>query len=56
MLTPIQNFLKQEAAGGILLFIFATLAIILANTPLSYLYFDFFANTSECPNWCIHHQ
>ncbi len=41
MLTPIQNFLKQEAAGGILLFIFATLAIILANTPLSYLYFDF---------------
>lgn len=41
MLTPIQNFLKQEAAGGILLFIFATFAIILANTPLSGLYFGF---------------
>ncbi|UEA16769.1 Na+/H+ antiporter NhaA [Pasteurella canis] len=41
MLTPIHNFLKQEAAGGILLFIFATLAIILANTPLSDLYFSF---------------
>ncbi|MGC6360193.1 Na+/H+ antiporter NhaA [Bisgaard Taxon 45] len=41
MITPFQNFLNQEAAGGILLFIFATLAIILANTPLSYLYFDF---------------
>lgn len=41
MLTPIQNFLKQEAAGGILLFIFAILAIVLANTPLSTFYFDF---------------
>lgn len=41
MLTPIQNFLKQEAAGGILLFIFATVAIILANTPFSGLYFGF---------------
>lgn len=41
MLTPIHNFLKQEAAGGILLFIFATLAIVLANTPFSDLYFSF---------------
>lgn len=41
MLKQIQAFMKLEAASGILLFICATLAIILANTPLSDTYFDF---------------
>jgi NhaA family Na+:H+ antiporter len=34
----LQRFLQLEAAGGILLVVAATLAMILANTPLSFLY------------------
>lgn len=34
----IQNFLKLESASGILLMIAAVLAMIIANSPLSYLY------------------
>lgn len=41
MLTQIKNFLKLESASGILLLIFAFLAILLANSPLSSLYFQF---------------
>lgn len=35
MLSPIKQFLKLEAASGIILFIAAVLAMILANTPLN---------------------
>lgn len=41
MVQSIKNFLKLESASGILLLIFAALAIMLANSPLSELYFDF---------------
>ncbi|QIW15223.1 Na(+)/H(+) antiporter NhaA [Pasteurellaceae bacterium RH1A] len=41
MLNQLQKFFKLEAASGILLLIFAILAISLANTPLSHLYFGF---------------
>jgi NhaA family Na+:H+ antiporter len=34
----LRDFLKTEAAGGILLVISAALALIVANTPLSHLY------------------
>ncbi|SSY93429.1 Sodium/proton antiporter nhaA [Aggregatibacter aphrophilus] len=36
-----QKIFQSEAAGGILLFIFALMAIILANTALSESYFNF---------------
>ncbi|MCW8109116.1 Na+/H+ antiporter NhaA [Alteromonas ponticola] len=42
--TFIQSFFKLQSAGGILLFIAALLAIILANSPLSGLY-DMFLST-----------
>ncbi|WP_373777719.1 Na+/H+ antiporter NhaA [Glaesserella sp.] len=41
MVQHIKNFLKLESASGILLLIFAAFAILLANSPLSDLYFDF---------------
>lgn len=41
MINQIKHFFKMEAASGILLLLFATFAIVLANTPLSDLYFDF---------------
>lgn len=41
MLTLFKNFLKLESASGILLLIFAAIAILMANTPLSSLYFGF---------------
>lgn len=41
MIKTIQHFLKLEAASGVLLLLFASLAIILANTPFSDHYFDF---------------
>ena len=41
MLDYVKKFLAKEASGGILLLIFATFAMILANTPLSQMYFDF---------------
>lgn len=41
MIERIQAFLKLESASGILLLIFASLAILLANTPLQQTYFDF---------------
>lgn len=41
MLHSIKNFLKLESAGGILLLIFATFAMVLANSPLSKMYFSF---------------
>jgi len=37
-LTPIQNFLKKEASGGIILMFAAVLAMILANSPWSHYY------------------
>ncbi|MCW8093187.1 Na+/H+ antiporter NhaA [Alteromonas sp. ASW11-130] len=40
----IQSFFKLQSAGGILLFIAALLAIILANSPLS-TYYDMFLST-----------
>jgi|GEM_PF-1851432 Na(+)/H(+) antiporter nhaA len=36
-----QKIFQSEATGGILLFIFALMAIILANTALSESYFNF---------------
>ncbi|MDG2958241.1 Na+/H+ antiporter NhaA [Exercitatus varius] len=41
MLQFLQRFLKLESAPGILLFIFAVLAMMLANSPLKSHYFDF---------------
>ena len=38
MLSPIKQFLKLEAASGIILVIAAVLAMILANTPLNAYY------------------
>lgn len=41
VLKAIQNFLRLETSGGILLGLGAILAMILANSPLAHLYFDF---------------
>ncbi|MGX2949820.1 Na+/H+ antiporter NhaA [Ursidibacter sp. B-7004-1] len=41
MIQQIKQFLKMESAGGVLLLIFATFAMIFANSPLKELYFDF---------------
>ena len=41
MINKIKDFLKLESASGMLLLFFATVAIVLANTPFSNLYFDF---------------
>lgn len=41
MINKIKDFLKLESASGMLLLFFATVAIVLANTPFSDLYFDF---------------
>ena len=38
LLTSVNQFLKLEAAGGILLMIAALLAVLIANSPLSYFY------------------
>lgn len=40
-ISMIQKFLKLESASGILLLAFASFAILLANTPLRSVYFDF---------------
>ncbi len=40
ILTPIQQFLKMEASGGILLMLAALTAVIIANTPL-YEYYEY---------------
>lgn len=45
MIESIQRFLKLESASGILLLIFASFAILLANTPLQQFYFDFLEMT-----------
>lgn len=37
-LSPIQNFLKQEASGGIILMFTAVLAMIIANSPWAHYY------------------
>ena len=37
-LSPIQNFLKQEASSGIILMFAAVFAMILANSPLASYY------------------
>lgn len=41
MTAIIRQFLKLEAAGGILLIIAALIALVMANTPLSALYQSF---------------
>lgn len=41
MMQRLQQFFKQESAGGVLLFAFALLAMLFANTGLKSLYFDF---------------
>lgn len=41
MIEQLKRFLQFESAGGILLLIFACLAIFLANTPLNQVYFNF---------------
>ena len=41
-LTPIQSFFKTESASGIILMITTALALIVANSPLSDWYFNFF--------------
>lgn len=38
--SPLGAFLKSEAAGGVLLMIAATLALIIANSPVASLYFS----------------
>jgi len=38
MLTPIKDFLKLESASGILLVIAAVVAMVIANSPLAWLY------------------
>lgn len=40
MIAQIRKFLKLESASGILLLIFATLAILWANTPFKHFYFE----------------
>lgn len=40
----IKKFLKMESSGGILLMVAAILAMVVANSPLSF-YYDFFINT-----------
>ncbi len=41
LMAQLERFFKMESASGILLFFFALLAMIFANTPLSSLYFSF---------------
>ncbi len=41
LLTPINQFLKMEASGGIILMIAAAVALIIANTPL-HVYYAYF--------------
>lgn len=41
MRNNLKKFLKLESAGGILLLIFASFAMVLANSPLSNMYFGF---------------
>lgn len=41
MIEQMKHFFKQESASGILLLIFAALAILMANSPLEQTYFDF---------------
>ena len=41
MINHIKNFFKLEAASGILLFAFAVLALVLANSGLKDTYFSF---------------
>lgn len=41
MLANLQRFFKMESASGILLFAFALLAMLFANSPFHGLYFDF---------------
>ena len=44
VLYPIQRFIQQEKAGGIVLAISVIIAILLANSPYSDSYFHFFEN------------
>lgn len=44
LLTATNQFFKMEAAGGILLMIAATLALLIANSPLNYYYVYFLEN------------
>ena len=39
---PFKWFFKLEAASGLLLLIFAIIALILSNSNLSFIYFEFF--------------
>ncbi|MBN6070875.1 Na+/H+ antiporter NhaA [Aggregatibacter actinomycetemcomitans] len=41
MIRRIQTFFRSEASGGVLLLIFALMAIVLANTAFSHHYFNF---------------
>lgn len=41
MLKKLQDLFKRDSAGGILLLIFATMAMVMANSSVSQLYFDF---------------
>ena len=59
---PIQQFIKQEKSGGIVLGVSVILAMILANSPLSEHYFHFFENKLGLQvngisflNYSIHH-
>ena len=42
VLTPVQNFINQEKSGGLILGISVILALILANSPISHSYLNFF--------------
>ncbi|PAU94123.1 Na+/H+ antiporter NhaA [Aliifodinibius salipaludis] len=44
-LTPIQEFFKTESSSGILLLITTVLALLIANSPMSESYFNFFQST-----------
>jgi len=59
---PIQQFIKQEKSGGIVLAISVILAMIIANSPFSHHYFHFFENEiglqfngKSFLNYSIHH-
>ncbi len=41
-ITPIQEFFKTESSSGIVLLITSVLALVIANSPFSQAYFDFF--------------
>jgi NhaA family Na+:H+ antiporter len=62
LINPVNNFISKSTTGGIVLFISAMVAIILANSPLSEWYhhiwehkFGFYIDGQTYLNYSIHH-